>query len=194
MTAGRGVVHSEMPSRAIREEGGAVHGFQLWVNLPARDKMIAPRYQEIPRSRIPESVSSDGLARVRVVAGEALGVRAVIETRTPIAYHDWTLAPGAAVDVPLPANYAAMAYVFRGAARVSGTPVRDGELGILGEGSQVRLEVAKDASSPARLLLLAGVPLREPVVSYGPFVMNTKEQIGQAVADYQAGRLGAIAR
>jgi redox-sensitive bicupin YhaK (pirin superfamily) len=105
MTAGRGVVHSEMPSRAIRDAGGRVHGFQIWVNLPARDKMIEPRYQEIPRTRIPEAASADGLARVRVIAGEALGARAVIETRTPIAYHDWTLAPGASVDVPLPPSY-----------------------------------------------------------------------------------------
>ena len=194
MTAGRGVVHSEMPSRAIREEGGDVHGFQLWVNLPARDKMIEPRYQEIPGGRIPEAVRDDGLARVRVVAGEALGARAVIETRTPIAYHDWTLAPGAAVDVPLPPSYAAYAYVFGGSAVASGTALADGQLGVFGDGSHVRLEVPKEAGSPARLLILAGVPLREPVVTYGPFVMNTKEQIGQAVADYQAGRLGAIAR
>jgi redox-sensitive bicupin YhaK (pirin superfamily) len=194
MTAGRGVVHSEMPARAIREDGGRVHGFQLWVNLPARDKMIDPRYQEIPRSRMPEGASDDGLARVRVVAGEALGARAVIETRTPIAYHDWTLSPGASVDVPLPASHAAYAYVFGGAVRASGTELHDGQLGVFGDGSRVRLENAEQAESPARLLLLSGVPLREPVASYGPFVMNTKEQIQQAIADYQAGRLGAIAR
>ena len=102
MTAGRGVIHSEMPSAKLQKEGGRMHGFQLWVNLPAADKMMAPRYQEIPRARIPQAQTADGLAQVRVVAGEALGARAVIETRTPIAYHDWTLRPGAAVDVPLP--------------------------------------------------------------------------------------------
>src|SRR5262245_60698918 len=90
MTAGRGVVHSEMPARAIRERGGRVHGFQLWVNLPARDKMMAPRYQEVPASRIPEAATPDGKARVRVIAGEALGARAVVDTRTPIVYQDWT--------------------------------------------------------------------------------------------------------
>ena len=101
MTAGRGVIHSEMPSAKLQKEGGRMHGFQLWVNLPAVDKMMAPRYQEIPRARIPQAQTADGLAQVRVVAGEALGARAVIETRTPIAYHDWTLRPGAAVDVSL---------------------------------------------------------------------------------------------
>jgi redox-sensitive bicupin YhaK (pirin superfamily) len=194
MTAGRGVVHSEMPSRAVRENGGRVHGFQLWVNLPARDKMIEPRYQEIPRGRIPEAATADGLARVRVVAGEALGARAVIDTRTPIAYHDWTLSPGASVDVPLPPTHAVYAYVFGGAVNASGTELLDAQLGVFGEGTHVRLENPARAPAPARVLLLAGVPLREPVVSYGPFVMNTKEQIQQAIRDYQSGKLGAITR
>src|SRR5712691_2642024 len=101
MTAGRGVVHSEMPTRSIREKGGRVHGFQVWVNLPARDKMIAPRYQEVPSAGIPEAKSPDGLARVRVIAGEALGVRAVIDTRTAIVYQDWSLRPGAVVEQPI---------------------------------------------------------------------------------------------
>src|SRR5262245_43925759 len=105
MTAGRGIVHSEMPSRRILQEGGRVHGFQLWVNLPARDKLMQPRYQEVPGSGIPEGQSADGKARVKVVAGEALGVRAVIDTRTPILYQDWTLEPGAAVEQPVPASY-----------------------------------------------------------------------------------------
>ena len=101
MTAGRGVVHSEMPTRSIREKGGRVHGFQVWVNLPARDKMIAPRYQEVPSAGIPEAQSPDGRARVRVIAGEALGVRAVIDTRTAIVYQDWSLGPGAVVEQPI---------------------------------------------------------------------------------------------
>jgi redox-sensitive bicupin YhaK (pirin superfamily) len=194
MTAGRGVVHSEMPSPRMRREGGRMHGFQLWVNLPARDKMIAPRYQELPRARIPEATSADGLATVRVVAGEALGASAVIETRTPITYHDWTLRPGAVVEVPLPEAFAAYAYVFGGAVRVGGRDLVDGQLGVLGAGGSVRLEVPSSAGEPARLLLLAGAPLREPVVSHGPFVMNTREQIVAAVRDYQAGRMGEIAR
>ena len=194
MTAGRGVVHSEMPSRAIIERGGRVHGFQLWVNLPARDKMIAPRYQEIPRAQIPEGRSADGLAHVRVLAGVALGARAVIETRTPIAYHDWTLEPGASIDVPLPKAYTAFVYVFSGSARVGDTTVSDGQLARLGEGDAVRLAAALDAEAPARLLLLAGVPLREPVVSHGPFVMNSRHEIVQAIQDYQSGRMGQIER
>jgi redox-sensitive bicupin YhaK (pirin superfamily) len=196
MTAGRGVVHSEMPSRAIREQGGRVHGFQIWVNLPKRDKMMAPRYQEVPSPRIPEATSADGLARVRVIAGEALGVKAVIDTRTPIVYQDWTLQPGADVVQPLAAGHNAMVYVFEGAVHV-GDEVRkvsDGELAILGAGDSVRLSVPKDAAGGGRFLLLAGQPLDEPVARYGPFVMNTRSEIMDAVFDYQAGRLGQIER
>ncbi|MFW6067526.1 MAG: pirin family protein [Myxococcota bacterium] len=195
MTAGRGVVHSEMPSRRIREDGGPLHGFQLWVNLPARDKMIEPRYQEIPSSAIPRASTEDGLARVRVIAGEALGAQAVIDTRTPIAYHHWSLDPGAEAHVPLRADMNAVAYVFTGAAEVSGTPVAEGQCAVLerGEGP-VRLAVPASAAGAAELLLLAGVPLEEPVAWYGPFVMNTPAQIRQAILDYESGRLGRIAR
>jgi len=194
MTAGDGVIHSEMPSRKIRREGGRVHGFQIWVNLPARDKRMAPRYQEVPRAEIPEGRSADGLARVRVIAGEALGVRAVIDTHTPIVFHDWTLAPGAAVDQPLRADHEGLVYVFGGAAVVGDTAVGDGQMARLGPGDVVRLAVAADAKGPARLLLLAGVPLREPVARYGPFVMNTAEEIHAAFLDYEHGRMGSIAR
>jgi quercetin 2,3-dioxygenase len=196
MTAGRGVVHSEMPSQQIRERGGRVHGFQVWVNLPARDKMMAPRYQEVPGARIPEAATPDGLARVRVIAGEALGARAVIDTRTPIVYQDWTLKPGAVVDQPLAEGHRAFVYVFEGSATVGSQAraVRDGELGLLGKGDHVRLAVPAGAATGARLLLLAGEPLREPVARYGPFVMNTRSEILQAVEDFRAGRLGEIAR
>jgi redox-sensitive bicupin YhaK (pirin superfamily) len=190
MTAGRGIVHSEMPSRAMREAGGRIHGFQLWVNLPARDKMMAPRYQEIPRARIPEAFTSDGLASVRVVAGQALGASAVIETRTPISYLHWTFAAGARVEVPLPADHAAYVYVFEGALSVAGTEVRDGQLAVLGDGDSVLF----GAEQRAQALLLSGAPLREPVVQYGPFVMNTELEIRQAMKDYQMGRMGTIVR
>jgi redox-sensitive bicupin YhaK (pirin superfamily) len=198
MTAGAGVVHSEMPSERIRSEGGRVHGFQIWVNLPARDKMMKPRYQEVSRAKIPEGRSDDGLARVRVIAGKALGVEAVIETHTPIVYQDWTLEPGARVAQPLPTDHAGLVYVFEGAAKVGeGSGERDvveGQLARLGAGDTVILANDAKATKPARLLLLAGVPLGEPVARYGPFVMNTETQIRQAILDYQSGRLGAIAR
>jgi len=194
MTAGAGVIHSEMPSRRVQREGGRVHGFQIWVNLPARDKLMAPRYQEVPAAGIPEGRSADGRARVRVIAGEALGVRAVIDTRTPIVFQDWTLLPGAAVEQPLAADHDGLVYVFAGAAEVEGTRVGDGQLARIGAGDVLRLACPADASGPARFLLLAGVPLREPVARYGPFVMNTAAEIEQAVRDYQSGRMGAIAR
>jgi redox-sensitive bicupin YhaK (pirin superfamily) len=190
MTAGRGIVHSEMPSRAMRQRGGRVHGFQIWVNLPARDKLTDPRYQEIPRAAIPEAATPDGCAVVHVIAGEALGAKAVIETRTPIGYLHWIFSPGASVDVPVPADHAAYVYVFEGAVRVAGREVKDGQLAVLDDGNRVQLE----ASERAQALLLTGVPLREPVVQYGPFVMNTEKEVVQAIEDYQAGRLCEIAR
>jgi redox-sensitive bicupin YhaK (pirin superfamily) len=193
MTAGAGVVHSEMPSKKLRRDGGRFHGFQLWVNLPAKDKLIAPRYQEIASSRIPSAESPDGLARARVVAGEALGKRAVIETRTPIQYVHFTLQPGADVAQAIDATHEGYVYVFSGAAEVGGRRVEEGELALLGKGSAVRLSVPA-GSEVAELLVLSGVPLREPVAWAGPFVMNTREEIMQAVKDYQAGRLGQIVR
>jgi len=196
MTAGSGVVHSEMPSEDIRRGGGRIHGFQVWVNLPARDKMMRPRYQEVPGSRIPRAATEDGRADVRVIAGEALGVRAVIDTRTPIVYQDWTLRPGALVEQPLAEGHHGLVYVFEGRAEVgsNGQELGDGELGLLGPVDGVRLAVPSGASAGARLLLLAGQPLREPVARYGPFVMNTESEIRQAIFDYQSGRFAEIQR
>src|SRR5438094_2975817 len=111
MTAGAGIVHSEMPSRRIHDEGGRVHGFQIWVNLPARLKMTRPRYQEVPAANLPAAQTADGLARVKIIAGEALGARAVIDTHTPIVYQDWTLAPGANVTLPIDRAQRVLAYV-----------------------------------------------------------------------------------
>lgn len=194
MTAGAGVVHSEMPSRRLQRDGGRMHGFQLWVNLPKRDKWLAPRYQEIAAAEIPEARSADGLATVRVIAGEALGARAVIDTRTPILYLHWELAPGAAVAASVPAAYSGFAFVFRGEARIGadGRAVSDGQMAILGPGGSVPL--ANAGPGPASLLLIAGVPLREPMVRWGPFVMNEWAEIEQAMEDFRAGRLGVIAR
>jgi quercetin 2,3-dioxygenase len=196
MTAGAGIIHSEMPSRRIREEGGRVHGFQIWVNLPRKLKMSRPRYQEIPASRIPQATSKDGHATVRVIAGEALGVGAVIETNTPIVFQDWTLDSDADITVPLPSDHQVLVYVFKGSARVgdSKKEVREGQLAVLGPGDSVRLVGSADSPEAARLLLLAGVPIKEPVAHYGPFVMNTQQELIEAVRDYQSGRMGEITR
>lgn len=189
MTAGGGIIHSEMPSRRIRDEGGRVHGFQIWVNLPARLKMSQPRYQEVPAQKIPQAASVDCKARVSVVAGEALGARAVIDTHTPIVFHDWSLEEGADVSIPIAASLNALAYVFQGSARVGEAVVREGQLAVLGPGDEVRLR-----GGPGRLLLLAGEPLRERVAHYGPFVMNNDEELIQAIRDFQTGRMGEITR
>ncbi|HYQ43369.1 MAG TPA: pirin family protein [Polyangiaceae bacterium] len=192
MTAGAGVVHSEMPSRAVRDAGGRVHGFQIWVNLPARLKMTQPRYQEVASAKIPTAESADGLARVRVIAGEALGASAIIDTLTPIVYQDWSLKPGADVTLPLAPEQQGLVYVFEGSAQVgdANSLVVDGQLAVLAEGDSVRLRATEDT----RLLLLAGVPLKEPVARYGPFVMNTPQEIQQAFRDYQSGKMGEITR
>ena len=194
MTAGAGVVHSEIPSDEFMRDGGVMHGFQIWVNLPARDKMMAPRYQEIPRTGIPQAVSADGKVKVRVIAGEAMGVSAVIDTRTPIYYLHYTLQPGGATTATVPAGYNALIYLIAGAVQIGAerTPVREGQMARLGDGAAVTLAVAADAGSPADLLLLAGQPLNEPVARYGPFVMNTEAEIRQAFHDYQSGRMGKI--
>jgi hypothetical protein len=193
MTAGAGIVHSEEPSARIREGGGRVHGFQIWVNLPAREKMMRPRYQEVPSAGIPTAATPDGKARVRVIAGEALGVRAVIDTRIPIVYQDWQLDEGADVLLPLAREEHAMAYVFQGGVLVGerGREARDGQLALLGDGDAVRF---RGVPGGGRLLLLAGTPLREPVARYGPFVMNTEAELRQAIADFRSGKMGEITR
>lgn len=194
MTAGAGIVHSEMPSARFQETGGRWHGFQLWVNLPAQDKGMAPRYQELPRDGIPSATSPDGRSRVKVLAGEALGVKAAIDTRTPIAYHHWILQPGARGEIALPETMQAIVYVFQGQLRLGSEAqaVREGQLAMLdGTGS---LSYRCEWPGGAQLLLLAGVPIGEPVAWYGPFVMNTEDEIHQAIVDYQSGKMGQIAR
>lgn len=195
MTAGSGVVHSEMPSKRLREQGGRMHGFQIWVNLPSSKKMSAPRYQELAKDEIPKAETADGLAKVAVIAGEALGVSASIDTHTPIVYQDWTLQPGADVSVHIPEDHNVCAYVFHGEANLGRDLLRvsDGELAIFGAGDTVRL-ASKETVLNARILLLGGRPLREPVARYGPFVMNTKQELIQAFEDYDAGRMGRIVR
>jgi len=195
MTAGAGVVHSEMPEAEFTRRGGRLHGIQLWVNLPQQDKMIPPRYQEIPSAQIPVAQTEDASVTVRVIAGEALGAKAVIETRTPIIYLHLTLQPGATLVQPVPKEYNAFAYVLEGAGLFGAELERgdDGQMVIFAQdGGEVTIANSADAEKPLDLLLIAGVPLNEPVVRYGPFVMNTEAEILQAIEDYRQGRMGRI--
>ncbi len=185
MTAGRGIIHSEMP----RQQDGLLWGFQLWVNLPARDKMTAPRYQDIPPERIPEVGLAAG-ARARVIAGEIGATRGPVEgIVTRPLYLDVRLDPSARVTVPLPPGHNAFAYVYEGQVTLGpagdGRDVARGQLAVLGDGDRL---TAAAGEEPGRFLLLAARPLREPIARYGPFVMNTREEIARAVEDYQQGR------
>ncbi|MFN7950813.1 MAG: pirin family protein [bacterium] len=187
MTAGRGIVHSEMPE----QENGLLWGFQLWVNLPASSKMTAPRYQDIAPERIPRVAVAPGVS-VRVVAGRFGDAVGPVENETIGAlYLDVALESGASLDVPVPVEHAAFVYPFVGAVRIgettaAATLLERGTLGVLGPGATVSVAAANGA---ARALLVAGRPLREPVARYGPFVMNTQAEIRQALEDFRAGRL-----
>jgi quercetin 2,3-dioxygenase len=192
MTAGAGVIHSELPKPAFKRSGGVMHGFQIWVNLPAREKMMAPRYQEVGAAEIPIGRTADGKVEVKVIAGEALGVHAKIDTRTPIIYQHWTLAPGGSIAADVPAGFRGMVYVFAGELEVGGKQIREGQLARLSDGGDtIAFALPPEAEQRAELLLLAGVPLDEPVARHGPFVMNTREQLVEAFTDYQNGRLTA---
>ncbi len=182
MTAGRGIVHSEMPE----QESGLMRGFQLWVNLPAKDKMTAPRYQDIPAKSIPEVTTAEG-ARVRIVAGSYRGARGPVSgVATEPVYLDVALPPNAWFAADLPDEHAAFVYVFEGSVTVGGGELERGQLGVLGPGDRF---AARGAKREGRFLLVAGRPLHEPVVRHGPFVMNTEAEIRQAFADYRSGRL-----
>jgi redox-sensitive bicupin YhaK (pirin superfamily) len=172
-----------------------MHGFQLWVNLPQRDKMMKPRYQEIPASQIPKATSADGLVGVSVIAGEALGQKAVIETRTPIIYLHYTIQPGGAVVQQVSSAYNAFAYVVEGEGLFGAQNefAADGQMVLFAQdGDEVRIENPIGARPTLEVLLIAGMPLNEPVARYGPFVMNTENEIRQAIEDYRLGRMGQI--
>jgi len=195
MTAGAGVVHAEMPSPEFTRIGGRMHGFQLWVNLPRRDKMIQPRYQEIPSSQIPKATSADGLVTVSVIAGEAMGEKAVIETRTPIFYLHYRIKPGGVATQKVPGTYNAFAYVVEGEGLFGPEAVRAGDTQMVlfaQDGDVVRIENPANAKATLEVLVIAGLPLNEPLARYGPFVMNTEGEIRQAIEDYRQGRMGEI--
>jgi redox-sensitive bicupin YhaK (pirin superfamily) len=192
MTAGGGILHIETPPEELVVSGGLFHGVQLWVNLPSRDKMTAPRYQNLEAGDVSLLSSPDGGALVRVIAGEVDGHRGPGSTHTPIAVVHATLAPGARLVLPWPKEFNALAYVLAGAGRVGAErrPVQLGQLTVFGAGDDLVIE--SGASGALDVLVLGGRPIREPVAAYGPFVMNTRAELLQAVEDFQAGRLGVI--
>jgi redox-sensitive bicupin YhaK (pirin superfamily) len=197
MTAGGGILHIETPPEALVASGGLFHGFQLWVNLPRQLKMAPPRYQDIRGDRVGLVSSPDGGTLLRVIAGEVAGHAGPGVTHTPIGLLHATVSPGAAVELPWPADFNALVYVLggRGWVGTERRPVHLGQLATFGPGDVISFgaDASQDSSSPTlEVLVLGGRPIRDPVVAYGPFVMNTREEIAQAMEDYRAGRLGSV--
>ena len=197
MTAGAGILHIEKPPEALVRSGGLFHGLQLWVNLPRAQKWAPPRYQDIRAREVSLLSSADGGALVRVIAGDVAGHPGPGSTYTPMTMVHATLHPGARLSLPWRPDYNALVYVLAGFGTVGseGRPIQTGQLAVLGAGNALTLaaRTAQESRSPnLDVLLLGGRPIREPVAWMGPFVMNTREEVLQAVSDYQAGRLGSI--
>ena len=195
MTAASGVVHEEMHGQEFTRQGGTLEAAQLWVNLPRADKMVLPSYQEIPAERIPSAGTSDGSVDERVIAGHSLGASAVIETRTPIFYLDFNLKPGGQVVQPVGPAFNVFAYVLNGSLVFGdgAAPVSRGHMVSFEKGrDEVRIEAPRGNQTAARVLLIGGLPLNEPIARYGPFVMNTQKEIREAFEDYESGRMGTI--
>src|SRR3954447_529806 len=192
MTAGSGLVHSEMPGETLVRDGGTLHGFQLWINLPRKDKMIAPRYQDTTSERIPVARTEDGRVQEKVIAGESLGTKGVIDTRIPILYLHVTLAPGAEFTQAIPKSENAFAFVIDGEGTFAGAKAGQFQVALFDRaGDTVR--ISNSGARPLSFLLIAGEPIGEPVARYGPFVMNSREEIVQAADDFRAGRMGVLA-
>jgi redox-sensitive bicupin YhaK (pirin superfamily) len=197
MTAGAGILHIEEPPEALVASGGLFHGFQLWVNLPHSLKMTAPRYQDIRAGSVALLTSADGGALLRVIAGSVDGHDGPGVTHTPITLVHATVAPGAEVRLPWRADFNALAYVLAGSGTVGAEqrPVHMGQLAVFGVGTALTIAgdpVQEGAAEALDVLLLGGLPIREPVAAYGPFVMNTRAELVQAFEDYQKGLLGTI--
>ena len=197
MTAGSGILHIEKPPEHLVRSGGLFHGFQLWVNLPADQKWAAPRYQDIRASEVSLLSSPDGGAIIRVIAGDVAGHPGPGSTYSPMTLVHATLSPGATLSLPWRSDYNALVYVMNGDGTVGreGRPVSMGRLVVLGPGDALTVSAAtkQESRSPTMdVLILGGRPIREPVAWMGPFVMNTRQEVLQAVADYQAGRLGSV--
>ncbi|KAJ1651347.1 hypothetical protein IWQ61_008063 [Dispira simplex] len=208
MTAGSGVIHSEMPGDGLFEKGGELEGFQLWVNLPRKDKMTPPRYQDTPAEKIPLQTSQNSpYVQFKVIAGEAEGIQGPIETHFPITFLDVRMNAGATdFQVPLLRDYNGFIYVYGGSGTLLAGPekshLKQFDLGVLNPdylakseetGKIVHIPVTlQNPAQDIRFLVIAGTPLNEPVARYGPFVMNTDDEILQAVVDFQSGRMGRI--
>ncbi len=196
MTAGQGILHIETPPEDLVESGGLFHGIQLWVNLPARDKMIPPAYQSLEAEDVALVASPDATSLVRVVAGAVGSHRGPGSTHTPMTMTHVTLTPGAELDLPWDPDYNALVYVLAGRGTVGSDrrPVTTGQLVSFGRGRWLRLgaDAAGGRGDRLEALVLGGRPIGEPVEHYGPFVMNTRAEIAQALEDYQRGRLGVI--
>ena len=197
MTAGAGLLHIEAPPEELVMSGGLFHGMQLWVNLPARQKMAQPRYQDIRGGEVKLLSSHDGGALIRVIAGEVAGHEGPGITHTPIALAHATVAPGARLVLPWQQDFNALVYVMSGSGfvGVDRRPISTGQLVVLGAGDLIEVTAAdsQESRSPSlELYVLGGRPLREPIAAYGPFVMNTRAELAQAFEDFQAGRLGVM--
>jgi len=197
MTAGSGILHIERPPDQLIATGGLFHGIQLWVNLPAAEKMVDPRYQNLEAGDTALLTSPDGGALVRIIAGEVAGVRGPGSTHTPISLVHATVQPGARLVLPWPGGFNALAYVLAGDGTVGpeGQPLHSGQLVVHGPGDAIVLtadQVQESRHAALEVLILGGQPIREPVAAHGPFVMNTRAELVQAFEDYQAGRLGTI--
>jgi redox-sensitive bicupin YhaK (pirin superfamily) len=197
MTAGGGILHIEKPPEELVASGGLFHGIQLWVNLPKADKMIAPRYQDIGSANVVLLSSSDGGTLLRVIAGDVGGHAGPGSTHSPMAMVHATVSPGARVEIPWNPQFNALVYVLGGDGTVgpADQPVHTGQLAVFGEGDTITLAAlpTQESRTPnLDVLVLGGRPIGEPVYAYGPFVMNTREEVAQAFEDYQAGRLGTV--
>ena len=197
MTAGAGILHIERPPEELIASGGLFHGFQLWVNLPAAQKWVPARYQDIRAGNVALLTSYDGGALLRVIAGEVAGHRGPGVTYTPISLAHVTVSPGARLVLPWPRDFNALIYVLAGSGTVGEErrPVQSGQLAALGNGDVISATAGTHQESRhpnLDLLILGGSPIREPVAHYGPFVMNTHAEIAQALADYQSGKMGAV--
>jgi hypothetical protein len=197
MTAGAGILHIEKPPEHLVVSGGLFHGFQLWVNLPAAQKWSPPRYQDIRASQVGLVASQDGGTLLRVIAGDVAGHAGPGSTYTPMTMVHATLSPGARLSLPWRADDNALLYALSGFGTVGheARPIQGGQLAVFGAGNAIEVAAGpiQESRSPnLDVLILGGRPIREPVAWMGPFVMNTREEVMQAISDYQAGRLGSI--